>query len=244
MQDALTLLLQSAGFDVRGYRSAETFLAEADCSEPICLLTDVRLPDMDGIALYRHLVRLGLAPAAVVITAHGDIPMAVAALKEGVVDFVEKPFDPAMLLDSIRDASQRAVAIQAQKAHVADIEARRTHSDSTRGGGSCVVGRRNSEQGDSGEARDEHTYGRAPPRAHHGEDGRPIPLPADQATDVAFEPVAPSNAGVVRSGRTKPVSTANRAMIFLNVSLLMRDRRGSPEAERDSRIRYCAPALP
>ena len=125
MQDALTLLLQSAGFDVRGYRSAETFLAEADCSEPICLLTDVRLPDMDGIALYRHLVRLGLAPAAVVITAHGDIPMAVAALKEGVVDFLEKPFDPAMLLDSIRDASQRAVAIQAQKAHVADIEARR-----------------------------------------------------------------------------------------------------------------------
>ena len=65
---------------------------------------------MDGIALFRHLVRLGTEPAVVVITGHGDIPMAVAALKEGVVDFVEKPFDPGMLLDSVRDALQRAAA--------------------------------------------------------------------------------------------------------------------------------------
>ena len=126
MRDALTLLLQSAGFEVRSYPSAETFLAEADRSQPICLITDVRLPDMDGIALYRHLVGLGLDPAAVVITAHGDIPMAVAALKEGVVDFVEKPFDPAMLLDSVRAAWQRAAASQEQKAQVADIKARRS----------------------------------------------------------------------------------------------------------------------
>ena len=62
----------------------------------------MRLPGMDGIALYRHLVRLGSDPAVVVITGHGDIPMAVTALKEGVVDFVEKPFDPALLLDSVR----------------------------------------------------------------------------------------------------------------------------------------------
>jgi len=126
MRDALTLLLQSAGFEVRSYPSAETFLVEADRSQPICLITDVRLPDMDGIALYRHLVGLGLDPAAVVITAHGDIPMAVAALKEGVVDFVEKPFDPAMLLDSVRAAWQRAAASQEQKAQVADIKARRS----------------------------------------------------------------------------------------------------------------------
>jgi two-component system response regulator FixJ len=126
MRDALTLLLQSVDFSVRSYPSAETFLSEVGRSEPLCLLTDVRLPDMDGIALYRHLVELGLGPATVVITAHGDIPMAVAALKEGVLAFVEKPFDPAVLLECMSEAWQRAIANQDRKAQVADIETRRS----------------------------------------------------------------------------------------------------------------------
>ncbi len=126
MRDALTLLLQGEGFDVCSYPSAEAFLAELDRSQPICLLADVRLPDMDGITLYRHLVELGLDPATVVITAHGDVPMAVAALKEGVVDFVEKPFDPALLLESVREARQRAVASQERHSQAAEIEARRS----------------------------------------------------------------------------------------------------------------------
>jgi two-component system, LuxR family, response regulator FixJ len=125
MRDAVGLLLRSASFDVRSYSNAESFLNEVDCSEPICLLTDVRLPEMDGIALFRYLVGLGTEPAVVVITGHGDIPMAVAALKEGVVDFVEKPFDPAMLLDSVRDASRRAAASHERKAVAADIATRR-----------------------------------------------------------------------------------------------------------------------
>ena len=126
MRDAVGLLLRSASFDVRSYSNAESFLNEVDCSEPICLLTDVRLPEMDGIALFRYLVGLGTEPAVVVITGHGDIPMAVAALKEGVVDFVEKPFDPGMLLDSVREASQRAAANQERKMVAADIETRRS----------------------------------------------------------------------------------------------------------------------
>ena len=125
MRDAVGLLLRSASFDVRSYSNAESFLNEVDCSEPICLLTDVRLPEMDGITLFRYLVGLGAEPAVVVITGHGDIPMAVAALKEGVVDFVEKPFDPGMLLDSVRDASRRAAASHEPKAVAADIETRR-----------------------------------------------------------------------------------------------------------------------
>jgi two-component system response regulator FixJ len=119
------LLLQTAGFHVQSYPSAETFLNETDLLQPICLLTDVRLPEMDGIALHRHLVKLGAAPATVVITAHGDIPMAVAALKEGVIDFVEKPFDPAILLDIVRGAWELAPDRQAQKERSTDIEARR-----------------------------------------------------------------------------------------------------------------------
>jgi two-component system response regulator FixJ len=124
MRDALILLLQSANFDVQSYSHAESFLSEVDCSKPICLLTDVRLPEMDGIALFRHLVRLGTEPAVVMITGHGDIPMAVAALKEGVVDFVEKPFEAGMLLDSMRDASQRAAASHNRKAVASHIETR------------------------------------------------------------------------------------------------------------------------
>jgi FixJ family two-component response regulator len=121
MRDALTLLLQGEGFDVRSYPSAEAFLIELDRSQPIFLLADVRLPDMDGITLYRHLVALGLDPATVVITAHGDVPMAVAALKEGVIDFVEKPFDPALLLESVREARQRAAACSRDIAMPADL---------------------------------------------------------------------------------------------------------------------------
>jgi two-component system, LuxR family, response regulator FixJ len=125
MRDALVLLLQSADFKVESYPSAETFLAKVHLSQPICLLTDVRLPGMDGIALYQHLAGLGLDPAVVLITAHGDIPMAVSALKDGAVDFLEKPFDPALLLDSVRHAWQRTAASQRRTSKLADFLARR-----------------------------------------------------------------------------------------------------------------------
>jgi two-component system response regulator FixJ len=126
MRDAVSLLMRGAGFDVRGYQSAEAFLDQVDCSVPLCLLTDVKLPGMDGIALFRQLARSGTEPAVVVITGHGDIPMAVAALKEGVLDFVEKPFDPGLLLDSVRDASRRTMVNAEHRAVAADLETRRS----------------------------------------------------------------------------------------------------------------------
>ncbi len=124
MLDALALLLQSGGFGVQAFASAEAFLKEIKPAESVCLLTDLCLPNMDGLTLYRHLVSLGNEPAAVMITGHGDIPMAVAALKEGVMDFVEKPFDPEILLDSVRAASQRAVMNRHRHAIAMDIESR------------------------------------------------------------------------------------------------------------------------
>jgi two-component system response regulator FixJ len=126
MRDALYLLLQSAAFEVFSYATAEDFLANMDCSRACCLLTDVRLPGMDGIALYRHLVSLGTDPTMVMITGHGDIPMAVSALKSGVADFVEKPFDPAVLLDSLQGAARRAVASHQGRAAAAAIKSRLT----------------------------------------------------------------------------------------------------------------------
>jgi len=124
MRDALLLLLESAGLQVRGYASAEEFLAGQDCLQPTCLLVDVCLPGMDGLALHRHLVSRGSDPAVVMITGHGDIPMAVAALKAGALDFVGKPFDPAVLLDSVRDALQRTDDSRRRNAAVEDIKTR------------------------------------------------------------------------------------------------------------------------
>ena len=126
MRDALHLLLQGAGFGVSSYATAEEFLANMDCSRASCLLMDVRLPGMDGITLYRHLVSLETDPTVVMITGHGDIPMAVSALKDGVADFVEKPFDPAVLLDSLRSAARRAAASHQRKAVADDIKSRLT----------------------------------------------------------------------------------------------------------------------
>jgi two-component system response regulator FixJ len=124
MRDALLLLLESAGFQVCGYASAEEFLAGRDCLQPTCLLVDVRLPGMSGLALHRHLLSLGADPAVVMITGHGDIPMAVAALKAGALDFVGKPFDPGVLLDSVRDALRRTDDSRRRNAGVEEIQTR------------------------------------------------------------------------------------------------------------------------
>jgi two-component system, LuxR family, response regulator FixJ len=124
MRDALLLLLRSASLPARGYASAEEFLAEQDYRQSACLLVDVRLPGMSGLALQRELVLRGADPAIVMMTGHGDIPLAVTALKAGAMDFVTKPFDPAALLDSIREAWQRAAETRQRAAVAAEIDAR------------------------------------------------------------------------------------------------------------------------
>ena len=124
MLDALLLLLRGSGFSVLGFASAEEFLAQVDSSRPYCLLTDVRLPGVDGITLHRHLRSIASGPIVVMLTGHGDVPMAVAALKDGVADFVEKPFDPAVLLGILWDASRRADAAHQRRAAAADTKRR------------------------------------------------------------------------------------------------------------------------
>jgi two-component system response regulator FixJ len=124
MRDALLLLMRSASLPARGYASAEEYLAEHDGRQSACLLVDIRLPGINGLALQRELVSRGADPAIVMITGHGDIPLAVAALKAGAIDFVTKPFDPAALLDSVREAWQRTAETRRRAAAAAEIDAR------------------------------------------------------------------------------------------------------------------------
>jgi two-component system, LuxR family, response regulator FixJ len=126
MRAAIELLLRTEGYRVRAYPDAEAFLASEASLQSICLLTDARLPGLDGLALHRRLVSVGATPATVVITGHGDIPMAVSALKDGVMDFIEKPFHPPALLESIRGATHRALAMRDHETRIADFKMRLT----------------------------------------------------------------------------------------------------------------------
>ena len=106
MRDSLTFLLESAGHRVRAYESAWDLL-EATPLAAGCIVTDVRMPQMSGLDLVRRLKALDIELPVVVITGHGDIPLAVEAMKAGVADFLEKPFDDEVLLDAIRRALRR-----------------------------------------------------------------------------------------------------------------------------------------
>jgi two-component system, LuxR family, response regulator FixJ len=122
VRDSLAFLLQTAGLVVRTYDSAAAFLAVAPGLQAGCVLTDVRMPEIDGLALQRRIGALGNNLAVVVMTGHDDVPIAVAALKAGARDFLEKPFDDDRLLSVVREAldvSQRAQQAQDATATIA-----------------------------------------------------------------------------------------------------------------------------
>ena len=102
--DSLGVLLAAEGFRVATYGSARAFLEGQTAGPPGCLVTDVRMPDMDGLELIAELRRRGPLPPVIVITGHGDVPMAVRAMKLGARDFVEKPFEPDVLVAGVQEA--------------------------------------------------------------------------------------------------------------------------------------------
>lgn len=104
VRDSLSFLLTTAGMVSRTYESAVTFLEQLADAAPGCVVTDIRMPDMNGLELVRRLKERGATHPIIVITGHGDVPLAVEAMKAGVVDFLEKPFDDDALLGSIRTA--------------------------------------------------------------------------------------------------------------------------------------------
>ncbi|WP_343713185.1 response regulator FixJ [Inquilinus sp.] len=104
---SLSFLLETAGFRVETYPSAVAFLDRSGIPPEGCVVTDVRMPEMDGLTLQQMLVERGIALPVIVMTGHGDIPIAVQALKAGAVDFLEKPFDDELLIGAIRAALDR-----------------------------------------------------------------------------------------------------------------------------------------
>src|SRR5215467_13923374 len=106
LRESLAFLLRSAALEVRSFESAKAFLDVLPHAIPGCVITDVRMPDMSGIELLRRLKELKIGVPVIVITGHGDVPLAVEAMKIGAADFFEKPFDDDQLVASVRAALQ------------------------------------------------------------------------------------------------------------------------------------------
>jgi len=100
-------LLRTCGFEVKTYESGVAFLKEVKTAEPGCILLDVRMPEMDGLTVQQELNARGVTMPVIVLTGHGDIDIAVRAMKAGAIDFLEKPFEKAALLDAIGRAFER-----------------------------------------------------------------------------------------------------------------------------------------
>src|SRR5215471_7139517 len=107
VRDSLSVLLESKAFGVRSFGSAPEFLATAPSLPLGCLIIDIRMPEMDGLELQQHLTERSLNFPLIVITGHGDVPLAVRAMKAGAVDFIEKPFASQAILESIEVAFSR-----------------------------------------------------------------------------------------------------------------------------------------
>jgi two-component system response regulator FixJ len=114
VRDSIRMLSEAAGLKTRGFPSAEAFLADASPKRG-CLIADVRMPGMSGMELQEEIGRRHPQLPVIVITGHADIPLAVRAMKAGAVDFLEKPFDGARLMESVRRAMELGSKTRSRK---------------------------------------------------------------------------------------------------------------------------------
>jgi two-component system response regulator FixJ len=130
VRDSLRLLLETSGFTVRTFTSAVHFLADQGPKKG-CLIADIRMPDMSGLELQEEIIRRQIELPVIVMTGHGDVPLAVRAMKAGAIDFLEKPFDDKLMLASVHRgldagsrASDRAAEVKGAKALLASLTPR------------------------------------------------------------------------------------------------------------------------
>jgi two-component system response regulator FixJ len=119
VRHALAFLLATSGMAVRVHESGTAFLETLEGLQGGCIVTDIRMPGIDGLALQRRLTELGVNLPVIVMTGHGDVPLAVEAMKAGAVDFIEKPFDGNALVD-------RVVACLEEEARRVELRSRHT----------------------------------------------------------------------------------------------------------------------
>ena len=117
-------MLRTSGFAVEAYPSGVDFLKVVRSAEPGCILLDVRMPEMDGLEIQAALNERGITMPVIVLTGHGDVSIAVRAMKAGASDFIEKPFEKASLLKSIDNAFARLDDANAHSARAADASVR------------------------------------------------------------------------------------------------------------------------
>lgn len=120
VRHSLAFLLASSGFAVQAYETANRFLERLASVQPGCIITDVRMPGLSGLDLQRELVSRRIFLPVIVMTGHGDVPLAVRAMKAGAVDFIEKPFSDDTLLAAVQEALAR---------HANDAARRTSHDD-------------------------------------------------------------------------------------------------------------------
>jgi two-component system response regulator FixJ len=124
LRDSLTFLLRTARLDVQSYPSAAAFLEALPQANLSCVITDVRMPGMSGIDLLRRLRERKISVPVIVITGHGDIPLAVEAMRIGAIDFLEKPFDDEVLIASVTAALKQKEGEAKRHGERAEIDGR------------------------------------------------------------------------------------------------------------------------
>ena len=124
MRQAVQDLVESVGLRAESFATGQEFLSRQPTSNPSCLVLDVRLPQMSGLDFQRRLTEIGMQIPIIFITAHGDVPMSVRALKSGAVEFLTKPFRDQDLLDAIQQALEWDGIAQKEQAEVADLQKR------------------------------------------------------------------------------------------------------------------------
>lgn len=124
MRHSLEFLLDCAGIKVRTHASATQFLAQIGAIERGCIVSDVRMPDMSGLELVGRLKELGYDDPVIIITGHADVPLAIEAMKAGVVDFLEKPVGDQAMLKAVRSALDQRSSQDRRFAERSDIRAR------------------------------------------------------------------------------------------------------------------------
>ena len=126
-RDSLLILLRGEGIRARGFASGVDFFKNLPEDATACVITAMRMPDMEGDEVVRRLAQLrGAAWPVIVITGHADVPMAVQLMKAGIVDFIEKPFDPRRLIETVRGCLTRLNAVGHEQAARAAAEQRLT----------------------------------------------------------------------------------------------------------------------